>query len=63
MSTVARVAAVAVLVLAYIAAPTAAYTPCATEDAPGPCVWDAQQSGNGGGSSFIVTADQTIVYL
>ena len=26
--------------------------PCATEDAPGPCVWDAGLRGNGQGASF-----------
>lgn len=33
----------------YITLPT---RPCATEDAPGPCVWDAGLRGNGYGASF-----------
>lgn len=28
--------------------------PCAEEDSPGLCYWDAQSRGNGQGTSFIV---------
>lgn len=28
--------------------------PCATEDSPGPCFWDAESRGNGVGRSFYV---------
>ena len=39
-------------------------TPCATEDDPGPCHWDAARQGNGKGQSFTVTTDPdgTTVY-
>lgn len=39
-------------------------TACATEDAPGPCHWDATEQGNGTGQSFTVTTgpDGTTVY-
>lgn len=33
---------------------------CSTEDAPGPCYWDAQARGNGIGTSFWVDADQVV---
>lgn len=38
---------------------TRGYEPCATEDAAGPCYWDATEQGNGEGRSFLVepTAD------
>lgn len=39
------------------------YPPCATEDAPGPCYWDAQVQGNGEGRSFLVHANGTVQYL
>lgn len=32
------------------------YPPCAQEDSPGPCYWDARSRGNGQGTSFIVNA-------
>lgn len=37
---------------------------CPTEDAPGPCRWDATVQGNGAGQSFTVTTepDGTTVY-
>lgn len=38
------------------------YAPCATEDSPGPCYWDARIHGNGKGRSFIVHADQSVEY-
>ena len=48
-------------------APTTAaltpYVPCAEEDAPGPCYWDAARRGNGEGNSFIVNNDQTVTYV
>lgn len=36
--------------------------PCATEDAPGPCRWDADVQGNGTGQSFTVHPDGTVEY-
>lgn len=33
---------------------------CPTEDAAGPCIWDAQSRGNGQGTSFWVDADQVV---
>ena len=50
-----------------VPAPTTAaltpYIPCADEDAPGPCYWDAARRGNGQGTSFIVNNDQTVTYV
>lgn len=37
-------------------------TPCATEDDPGPCAWDATRQGNGVGRSFVVIEDH-VYYL
>lgn len=31
--------------------------PCASEDGPGPCFWDASQAGNGVGESFWIAED------
>ena len=39
------------------------YVPCAEEDSPGPCYWDAARRGNGQGNSFIVNKDQTVTYV
>jgi len=39
------------------------YLPCATEDSPGPCYWDADVQGNGEGRSFLVEKDGTVTYL
>lgn len=36
--------------------------PCVTEDAPGPCRWDASTQGNGMGESFWVDAEQRVHY-
>lgn len=36
---------------------------CAWEDSPGPCFWDAQNTGNGLGTSFVRNADDSITYL
>lgn len=36
---------------------------CVTEDAPGPCVWHADQRGNGRGRSFLRNSDNTVTYL
>lgn len=36
---------------------------CVTEDAPGPCYWDADTRGNGMGMSFIVTERGDVIYL
>ena len=50
-----------------VPAPTTAaltpYVPCAEEDSPGPCYWDAARRGNGHGTSFIVNNDQTVTYV
>lgn len=35
---------------------------CVTEDAPGPCRWDATEHGDGAGRSFTVLPDGTVVY-
>jgi hypothetical protein len=35
-------------------ADTFASLPCVTEDAPGPCYWDASTHGNGEGRSFTI---------
>jgi len=37
-------------------------TPCAEEDSPGPCFWDAKTMGNKGGRSFYIDAAQVIHY-
>jgi len=39
------------------------YPPCTTEDAPGPCYWDARERGNGQGTSFVVDADDVVTYI
>ncbi len=36
--------------------------PCVTEDAPGPCRWDATEHGDGTGRSFVVTPDGAVLY-
>lgn len=36
--------------------------PCATEDAPGPCYWNADIQGNGTGRSFTVDATGHVTY-
>ena len=50
-----------------VPAPTTAaltpYAPCAEEDSPGPCYWDAARRGRGQGTSFIVNNDQTVTYV
>ena len=46
-----------------VPAPTTPYVPCAEEDSPGPCYWDAAGRGNGQGTSFIVNNDQTVTYV
>lgn len=40
-----------------------AWKPCASEDAPGPCVWDARHRGNGVGQSFLVTRTGEVRYV
>lgn len=35
---------------------------CVTEDAPGPCYWDADTRGNGEGMSFVVWPDGSVSY-
>lgn len=37
--------------------------PCATEDSPGPCFWDAGQRGNGRGFSFWIDKNGCRHYL
>jgi hypothetical protein len=37
--------------------------PCAYEDSPGPCYWDAGSFGNGVGRSFWVDTSQVVHYL
>ena len=49
-----------------VAAPAEAarsFKPCAREDGPGPCVWDAKHRGNGIGHSFILRRDGRVVYI
>lgn len=41
----------------------AGYAPCATEDAAGPCFWDASEQGNGQGQDFIVHFDGGVEYI
>ena len=43
--------------------PISPYIPCAEEDSPGPCYWDAARRGNSHGTSFIVNNDQTVTYV
>lgn len=68
-ATLAIVAATTGTAYAAITAQPKPLKPCPTEDAPGPCVWDATHMGNGTGQSFIVlpvTAnypDGRVVYL
>jgi len=35
---------------------------CVTEDAPGPCRWDATEHGDGAGRSFTVLPDGSVLY-
>jgi hypothetical protein len=37
--------------------------PCASDDGPGPCVWDASSRGNGQGRSFVMYWDGSVMYL
>lgn len=41
----------------------ARYAPCAQEDSAGPCVWVANEQGNGAGHSFVVTRKQRVKYI
>lgn len=41
---------------------TRGYEPCVTEDAAGPCYWDADERGNGEGRSFVVDGD-VVTYI
>lgn len=41
----------------------ARYAPCAYEDGPGPCVWDARHRGNGEGHSFYINRRGTLFLL
>jgi hypothetical protein len=36
--------------------------PCITEDAPGPCYWNAREMGDGTGHSFTVDAQGRVTY-
>jgi hypothetical protein len=38
------------------------YKPCAFEDSPGPCYWNAPQRGDRGGLSFWVDPAQNVHY-
>lgn len=49
--------------LLVLSSASAEIPPCATEDSPGPCVWDAEHQGNGRGRSFLVTEDNRVIYL
>lgn len=40
-----------------------AMAPCAAEDGPGPCFWDAGRAGNGLGFSFWIDCAQAFHYL
>lgn len=40
-----------------------AMRPCASEDSPGPCYWNAATRGNGAGRSFVVTESGRVVYV
>lgn len=60
---------VAVAIMGFVAgvctmhmATPAHYPACSSEDAPGPCYWDASTRGTPGGTSFYVHADQTTTY-
>lgn len=44
------------------AAAAAGIPPCETEDAPGPCRWDAAAAGDGAGSSFTVLESGAVLY-
>ena len=48
----------------FFEAPSYGYSvpPCAAEDSPGPCFWDASTMGNGRGRSFVVGVDQVVRY-
>ena len=37
--------------------------PCSTEDAVGPCFWDAKTQGNGKGLSFWVLENGTVAHV
>ena len=39
------------------------YLPCENEDGPGPCFWDAQNMGDGNGSSYVLLSDGSAIYL
>jgi hypothetical protein len=41
----------------------ATYVPCAYEDSPGPCYWNASVAGNGEGHSFYVDQHQELHYV
>lgn len=58
--TAGTLLAVLVAAVALTAGHTSTVPPCAHEDSPGPCVWDAQQQGNGHGNSFTVNTDGSL---
>lgn len=39
------------------------YAPCLTDEAHGPCYWDASKRGGAGGTSFHVDANDIITYI
>lgn len=42
--------------------PSVSLAPCAFEDGPGPCSWDASKRGNGSGLSFDLDAAGNVHY-
>ena len=66
MNTLTKTLALATIAAFIAVTGTACVTPsippCTTEDAQGPCYWDAATMGNGIGQSFVVTAEDEILY-
>lgn len=70
-----RYAATAALAAVAIATPAVAatihpiddpnyrYAPCAQEDGPGPCIWDARHTGNGIGHSFYMNRNGDVRFI
>ena len=61
LSAVLVVGAVALIATDHTPDAAPQVPPCATEDAAGPCHWDATTQGNGRGQSFTVLTDGTTV--
>ena len=47
---------------ASVGAPSVQVPPCAMEDSPGPCFWDASVRGDGSGRSFTVDGSGMLTY-